>query len=89
MLKKWLNGKVEDVPKDGYLNVNGEKHLILNIQNQPIEALNANNIYEYEEVELPEINEDEYYTSTYSLSGNVIRKVYEIHKIDITDEEVI
>ena len=86
MLKKWLDGKVEDISKDGYLNVNGEKHLILNIQNQPIEVLNSNDIYEYEEIEPPETAENEYYTSTYSLCGNVIKKVYEIHEVyDFSD----
>jgi hypothetical protein len=85
MLKKWLDGKIEDVPKNGYLNVNGEKHLVLNIQNQPIEVLNANGIYEYIETERPAITEKEMCSSTYSLCGNVIQKVYEVHKINLNE----
>ena len=82
MLKKWVNGKVQDVPKDGYLNIDGEKHLILNIKNQPIKVLNANNIYEYVEAERPEEKEGYFYVPTYSLAGNVIHKNYEEHKME-------
>lgn len=86
MLKKWENGIVKDVPKDGYLEINGNKHLILNIKNQPIEVLNSNNIYEYVDMDMPEEKEGYYYLPTYSFSRNVIHKVYEEHKLEEVEE---
>jgi hypothetical protein len=86
MLKKWENGTVKDVPKDGYLEIDGTKHLILNIKNQPIEVLNSNNIYEFIENAPIEQKEGYYYTDTYTLTGNVIHKVYEEHKLEEVEE---
>lgn len=87
MLKKWENGTVKDVPKNGYLDVNGEKHLILNIKNQPMEVLNDNNIYEYIDSERPEEKEGYYYIPTYTLTGNIIYKNYEEHEMEEVEED--
>jgi hypothetical protein len=82
MLKKWLDGTVKDVPRDGYLNINGKKHLVLNIKNQPIEVLNANNIFEYEETSKPSDCPGFYCVSNLTLVGNKILKQYKMQKME-------
>ncbi len=83
MLKKFIDEKnVESIKKDGYLIIDGEKHLILNIQNQPIEVLNSNGIYEYVENAEPETAENQYLEAYYYLENGVIHKCYEIKEYE-------
>lgn len=82
MLKKWIDGKVTDVPKNGYLVINNEKHLILNIPNQSLEVLNANGIYEYIENKSPEISDGTYLVYSYELKDNIIYRICEQAKIE-------
>lgn len=87
MFKKFIDEhNVENIKKDGYLIINGEKHLILNIQNQPIKVLNANGIYKYVEDEEPEITENQYLETYYYIKKNVIHKGYTVKEFEFTEE---
>ena len=87
MFKKFIDEhNVENIKKDGYLIINGEKHLILNIQNQPIEVLNSNGIYEYVETEQPETTENQYVEAYYYIENNVIHKGYTVKEFEIFEE---
>ena len=87
MFKKFIDEhNVENIKKDGYLIINGEKHLILNIQNQPIEILNSNGIYEYVETEQPETTENQYVEVHYYIENNVIHKGYTVKEFEIFEE---
>ena len=88
MLKKFIDEhNVENIKKDGYLTINGEKHLILNIQNQPIEILNFNSIYEYVETEQPPIMENQYVETYYYVENNIIYKGYNIKNFEPIEEK--
>lgn len=91
MLKKYINeNTIENIKRDGYLIIDGEKHLIMNIHNQPIEVLNSNGIYEYIEDVEPEISENEYLELYYYVEENMIHKGYKIKEIEVsTDTEFI
>ena len=89
MLKKYINeNQIKNVEKNGYLIINGERHLIINIPNQPIEILNANGIYEYIENERPEEREGYYIIFKYKLIDNIIYKTYEYVEIEEDEEEI-
>ena len=88
MFKKFNDEhNVENIKKDGYLIINGEKHLILNIQNQPIEVLNSNGIYEYVEDTEPEITENQYLEVHYYIENNAIHKGYTVKEFEIIARE--
>jgi hypothetical protein len=60
----------------------------MNIQNQPIEILNQNEIYEYIEDEIPNYDmEKQYIEYNYKLINNVIHKVCEIKNIENIEDE--
>ena len=87
MFKKFIDEyNVENVKKDGYLIIDSEKHLIMNIQNQPIEVLNSNGIYEYVEDTEPEITENQYLETYYYIENNVMHKGYTVKEFDISDD---
>ena len=88
MLKKFIDeNNVESIKKDGYLIINDEKHLILNIQNQPIEVLNSNGIYEYIENEEPVVLENQYVETYYYIENNIIYKGYNIKEFQPIEEK--
>ena len=78
--KRFSNGNIEEVKKDGYLTIDGEEHLILNIQNQPIDILNSNGIYQFIDAEEPEYIEGSYWKKIYVLENNIIYAKYEQRK---------
>lgn len=87
MLKKFVDeNNVENIKKDGYLTIDGEKHLILNIKNQPIKILNANGIYKYVEDDEPETTENQYLEPYYYIKKNVIHKGFTVKEFDLTEE---
>lgn len=84
MLKKYINeNTIENIKRDGYLIIDGEKHLVMNIHNQPIEILNSNGIYEYVEDVQPETSENQYLETYYYVEENIIHKGYQIKELEI------
>ena len=82
MLVRYIDeNKIKQLENVAYLNINGEKHLIVNPKNQPLEILNANGIYEYID-EKPAYDPNTHYLEiTYKLEGNKVYSVYEIKEL--------
>lgn len=90
MLKKYVDeNTIRKVPKNGYIKVNGEEigvsNLMTFLEENP-EIAKENNYFEYIEKELPEVNENEYIETTYSIENDMIVPYYKVETYKENEE---
>lgn len=86
MLKKFVNNRISEVPKNGIVVIDGETFGVSNLYHYLVENMeiaNKNGYYEYIEKDKPEYNpETEYIIERYNIIDNILYKEYEIQKIE-------
>lgn len=82
MLVRFIDeNEIKKLEEVAFLTINGEKHLIINPQNQPLEILNANGIYEYVDKKPTYDPNTHYLDESYKLDQNKVYSVYEIKEL--------